>query len=114
MPALVFVIANVLQHEMDVHGAASWLEPMLEAPATSALVTVVVALGPLLAVVLTLSWMVPLRAARSGDAWQVTLRVRTHPFAIAVLVISLGVGIALLAYLVAENAPCVLGLASSC
>jgi hypothetical protein len=48
LPSLAFVTANVLEHEIGVSGAATWLDPMLTAPAPSALLTIAITLGPLL------------------------------------------------------------------
>ena len=113
-PATVFVTANVMQHVLDVSGAATWLEPAFETPALSALLTALVLIGPVAAALLTLSWLMPLRFTRDDDAWQVTIRVRTDPFVIGVFVFAVTVGATLLAYAAAENAACILGLSSRC
>jgi hypothetical protein len=114
LPALAFVIANVLEHEIGVSGATTWLDPMLEAAVPSALLTIAITLGPFLAVVLATSWLLPFRVARDDDAWQVTVRVRIDPLAIAVLGVSICSGAALFAYVVIENAACLFGSATSC
>jgi hypothetical protein len=64
--------------------------------------------------VLATSWLLPFRVARDDDAWQVTIRVRIDPFAIAVLGVSICSGAALLAYAVIENAACLFGSATTC
>jgi hypothetical protein len=113
-PATVFVMANVMQHGLGLSGSATWLDPAFETPAVSFVLTALILIGPVAAVLLTLSWLVPLRFTRDDDAWQVTIRVRSDPFAIGVFVVAVAVGATLLAYAATENAACILGLSSRC
>jgi len=113
-PGAVFVAANVLQYGLGLEGAADWLDPLFALPAVAWIVTALVLAGPVVALLLATSRLLPIRLVRDGDAWEVRIRVRTDGLAIAVATISVLVGGILAAHLVAENLACVIGLRSTC
>ena len=78
------------------------------------IVTALVLVGPVVALLLAASRLLPIRLVRDSDAWEVRIRVRTDGWAIAVATISVLVGGTLAAHLVAENLACVIGLRSTC
>ena len=113
-PAAFFVSANVLQHVLGLDGAADWLDPIFAEPSISWLLTALVIVGPIVALLLAAARLVPIRLLRDGDAWEVRIRVRSDPWAIAVASLSLALGGILAGYLVVENLACVVGIRSSC
>jgi hypothetical protein len=83
-------------------------------PAVEWVLTALILAGPVVALILAASRLLPIRLVRDGDAWEVRIRARTVGWAIAVATISVLVGGILAAYLVAENLACVIGLRSTC
>lgn len=114
VPAAVFVTANVLQHELGVGRAATWLDPLFETSGIGWLASAIVLAGPVAALLLAISRFLPIRLVRDGDAWEVRIRVRPDRWAIAIAAVSLAVGGTLAAYLVVENLACVAGIAERC
>ena len=88
-PGTLFVAANVLEHGVGIEGAAAWFDSLLALPGFSAIVTVVILGGPVVALLLAGSRLLPIRLERDGDAWEVRIRVRADGWAIAVVAISL-------------------------
>jgi hypothetical protein len=113
-PGAVFVAANILQYGLGLRGAADWLDPLFALAGMEWIVTALVLAGPVVALLLAASRLLPFRLVRDGDAWEVRIRVRIERWAIAVATISVLVGGVLAAHLVAENLACVIGLRSSC
>jgi hypothetical protein len=113
-PGAVFVAANVLQYGLGLDGAGDWLDPLFALPPVEWIVTALVLAGPVAALLLAGSRLMPIRLVRDGDAWEVRIRVRTDVRAIAVATLSLLVGGILAGHLVAENLACVIGLRSAC
>ncbi len=113
-PGTLFVAANVLEHGVGIEGAAAWFDSLLALPGLSAIVTVVILGGPVVALILAGSRLLPIRLERDGDAWEVRIRVRADGWAIAVVAISVVVGVILAGHVVAENMACVIGLRPSC
>jgi hypothetical protein len=114
LPAVVFVGANVLQYGVGFDGAATWLDPFFTVPIVNVALTLVILTGPVVAFLLSASWLLPLRFVPDGDAWQVKIRARLDPWAVGIAVVSLGVGGILFGHLLAENLACMIGVASSC
>lgn len=113
-PAAVFVSANLLQYEFGVDGAADWLEPLFGLAGVASIVTAFVVAGPLIALLLAATRLLPIRLVRDGDAWEVRIRVRSDMWATAVAGVSLVVGAILAGYVVAENLACVIGVRTGC
>jgi hypothetical protein len=114
VPSAVFVTANVLQHELGIDGAAEWIDPLFAVRGVGWLLTFVIVAGPVAALSLAATRLLPIRFVRDDDAWELRIRVRPDRWAVTVAVISLLVGGILAAHLVAENLPCVMGLRSVC
>jgi hypothetical protein len=113
-PAAIFVAANVLQYGLGVRGAAEWIDPIFDVGGVGWMATAIILAGPVAALLLAGSRLLPIRLERDGDAWEVRIRVRTDWWAIAIAAISLLVGGILAAHLVAENLACVIGLRTHC
>ena len=58
-PALVLVAASALQNGLGVRGAATWMDPAFEASGVKVITIGVVLIGPPLAAILSLSWLLP-------------------------------------------------------
>jgi hypothetical protein len=114
VPAAIFVTANVLQYGLGVKGAADWFDPLFEVAGLGWLLSAVILAGPVAALLLAASRLLPIKLIRDGDAWEVRIRVRTDRWAIAIAAISLLVGGILAGHLVAENLACAIGVASHC
>lgn len=114
VPAAIFVTANVLQYGLGVKGAADWFDPLFEVAGLGWLLSAVILAGPVAALLLAASRLLPIKLIRDGDAWEVRIRVRTDRWAIGIAAISLLVGGILAGHLVAENLACAIGVASHC
>jgi hypothetical protein len=114
LPAVVFLASSVLQYGLDISGAATWMDPLFDTTGLRLLAIGVVLLGPAMAAVLALSWLLPLRWTRNEDAWELRIRVRVDPVAIAIFLVALACGAILYGHIAAENAACLIGLASRC
>jgi hypothetical protein len=114
LPATVFVGANVVQYGLGIGGAADWLDPLFASRATAWIATALVLVGPVGALLLAASRIIPIRFDRDDDAWEVRIRVRIDAWAIAVAALSLLVGGILAGHLIAENLACVIGVSSGC
>jgi hypothetical protein len=114
VPALLFVVANMLEHRFGVAGAASWLDPALDSAWAGWLVSALVAGGPLVALAIAATRLFPIRRVRDGDAWEVRIRVRADRWAIGVAAVSVALAAVLAVYLIVENLPCLAGLAERC
>jgi hypothetical protein len=114
VPASIFVTANVLQYGLGVKGAADWFDPLFDVAGLGWLVSAVILAGPIAALLLAASRLLPIKLIRDGDAWEVRIRVRTDRWAIVIAAISLLVGGILAVHLVAENLACAIGLSSRC
>jgi hypothetical protein len=113
-PAAVFVTANVLQYGIGVRGAADWLDPILEMSVIEWVASAVILVGPVIALLLAASVLLPIKFVRDGDAWEVRIRVRPDGWAIAIAAVSLLLGGILAGHLVAENLACAIGLRVHC
>jgi len=113
-PGTLFVAANVLEHGIGLEGAAAWFDSLLNLPGVSWIVTSFILGGPVVALLLAGSRLLPIRLERDGDAWEVRIRVRADGWAIAVVAISALVGVILAGHLIAENMACVIGLRPYC
>ena len=113
-PATVFVTANVLQYGLGVHGAADRLDPLFTTTVLEWPLTALILAGPVAAMLLALSRLLPIRFLRDDDAWEVRIRVRSDPWAIGVATVSLLVGGILAGHLLAENLACMIGVGSGC
>jgi hypothetical protein len=114
VPAAIFVMANVLQYGLGVKGAADWFDPLFDVAGLGWLLSAVILAGPVAALLLAASRLLPIKLIRDGDAWEVRIRVRTDRWAIAIAAVSLLVGGILAGHLVAENLACTIGVASHC
>lgn len=113
-PAVLFVLANVLEHELGLPALAEALGPLAEPTGgAEALVTAVVLLGPLAAIALALP-VLRLRLERRGETLEAMISVRLRGAHLAVALASAAVLAVLLLYLAAENHRCWLGPATSC
>jgi hypothetical protein len=113
-PAAIFVTANVLQYDIGVQGAAEWIDPIFDVAALGWLATALILAGPVAALLLAGSRLLPIRLVRDGDAYEVRIRVPTDRWAIVIAAISPLVGGILAGHLVAENLACVIGLRAHC
>jgi hypothetical protein len=113
-PSAVFVTANVLQYGVGIDGAAEWIDPAFSITAVGWLLTFVILAGPVAALLLAVSRLLPIRLVRDEDAWEVRIRVRPDRWAVAVAGLSLLVGGVLALHLVAENLACALGVRVTC
>lgn len=116
VPAVVFVIANVLRFELGVAAPYDALEPVIRPAAAWAqrVVDVFVFIGPLAAFVLAGASVVKLRLERRSQALVGSVEVHWHPALLAIAVVSALVFGLLGAYVIAENLPCVLGVQAHC
>jgi hypothetical protein len=114
LPAAVFLACSVLQYGLGVSNAASWMDPAFDAPGIRILTIAVVLLGPTVAAILALTWLLPVRWTRDEDSWELRIRVRLDPIAITILGVSLACGAILFGHIAAENAACVIGLTTRC
>ena len=108
-PGTLFVAANVLEHGLGLVEAADWFDSLLDLPGISWIVTSFILAGPVVALLLAGSRLLPVRLERDGDAWEVRIRVRADGWAIAVVTISVLVGGILAGHLIAENMACMIG-----
>ena len=113
-PSAVFVTANVLQYGVGVNGAAEWIDPAFSITAVGWLLTFVILVGPVAALLLAASRLLPIKLVRDEDAWEVRIRIRPDRWAAVVAGLSLVVGGILAAHLAAENLACVLGVRATC
>jgi hypothetical protein len=113
-PGTLFVAANVLEHGIGLEGAAAWFDSLLNLPGVSWIVTSFILGGPVVALLLAGSRLLPIRLERDGDAWEVRIRVSADGWAIAVVAASVVVGVILAGHLIAENMACVIGLRPYC
>ena len=114
LPATIFVGANVVQYGLGIGGAAEWLDPLFATRATAWIATALVLVGPVGALLLAASRIIPIRFDRDDDVWEVRIRVRVDGWAIAVAALSLLVGGILAGHLIAENLACAIGVSSGC
>ena len=114
IPCAVFVTANMLEFQFGVGTAGTWLDGAWDIPGLGPVLSLLILLGPVVALILALTWIFPLRAERDGDAWEVRIRVRPHPAALIIAAVSLLSGGILATYLVADNIPCLAGVAEGC
>jgi hypothetical protein len=113
-PGALFVAANVLQYGLGLGGTADWIDPLFDSPAIAWILTFLILAGPVVAFLLAVSQLLPIRLERDGDAWEVRIRVRADGWALAVAAVSLLVGGILAGHLIAENLACMIGIRSSC
>ena len=114
LPAALFLACSVLQYGLGISNAASWMDPAFDTAGVRILTIGVVLLGPTVAAVLALSWLLPVRWRRDGDAWELRIRVRLDPIAFSILGVSLVCGAILYGHIAAENAACAIGLTAHC
>ena len=114
IPATVFVGANVVQYGLGIGGAAEWLDPLFATRGMAWIATALILLGPVAALLLAASRIIPIRFDRDDDVWEVRIRVRVDGWAIAVAALSLLVGGILAGHLIAENLACAMGISSGC
>jgi hypothetical protein len=114
LPAAVFLACSVLQYGVGIPNAVSWMDPAFDTAGVRVLTIGVVLLGPTVAAVLALTWLLPVRWRPDGDSWELRIRVRLHPIAISILGISLLCGAVLYGHIAAENAACAIGLTARC
>ena len=114
LPAAVFLACSVLQYGLGISNAASWMDPAFDTAGVRIFTIAVVLLGPTVAAILALTWLLPVRWTRDGDSWELRVRVRLDPVAITILGVSLTCGAILYGHIAAENAACVIGLTARC
>ena len=114
LPAALFLACSVLQYGLGISNAASWMDPAFDTAGVRILTIGVVLLGPTVAAVLALTWLLPVRWRRDGDSWEVRIRVRLDPIAFSILGVSLVCGAILYGHIAAENAACAIGLTAHC
>jgi len=116
LPALLFVGANLLKHELGVDAVSDVLGSFAEprGGALDAIVTVLVLLGPVVALVIALAPIMRFRLARSNAIVEATVSLRLRWMHIGVALAALAVLVVLGGYLVAENSACWFGDAITC
>ena len=114
LPAALFLACSVLQYDLGISNAASWMDPAFDTAGVRILTIGVVLLGPTVAAFLSLTWLLPVRWKRVGDSWVVRIRVRLDPIAFSILGVSLVCGAILYGHIAAENAACAIGLTAHC
>ncbi len=115
LPSVVFVVANVLKHQLGFPALADALGPLAEPRgAGDDLVTAAVLLGPVAAVILVLAPLVRLRTARSGEALEATVSLRVRRANLAVASVAFAMLVVLGGYVFAENASCWFGSSVAC
>jgi hypothetical protein len=116
LPAVAFVGANVLKHELSVNAPSNVLGPFAEpgGGAMNVVVTALVLVGPVLAVAIAIAPIIRLRLGRSDGAVEATVSLRLEWARVAIALVALTVLALLAGYLAAENAACWLGAARAC
>jgi hypothetical protein len=115
LPAVLFVVANVLKYELGFPALADALGPLAEPRGVvEGVVTAVVVLGPVLALAVALAPIVRLRTARSRDGLEATVSLRVRRANLVVAGLAFTVLTILGAYLFAENAGCWFGSSVAC
>jgi hypothetical protein len=115
LPAVLFVVANVLKHGLGFPALADALGPLAEPRGVAeAVVSAAVLLGPVLAMAVVLAPIVRLRTARSMGALEATVSLRVRRANLMVAGLAFAVLAVLGAYLLAENARCWFGSSVAC
>ncbi len=115
LPSVLFVVANVLKHQLGFPALAEALGPLAEPRgAGGGLVTAAVLLGPVAALVVVLAPILGLRMARSRDALEATVSLRVRRVNLVVAGVALSMLVVLGGYLFAENASCWFGSSVAC
>lgn len=115
-PAVLFVGANLMKHGLGVDVLSDALGPFAEPRdgALEAIVTVLVLVGPVVALVLALAPIVQVRLRHSNAAVEATVSMRQRWTHIGVALVALSVLVLLGGYLVAENSACWFADAIAC
>ena len=114
LPAAVFLVCSMLRSGLNISNAASWMDPAFDTAGVRILTIGVVLLGPTVAAVLALTWLLPVRWRRDGDSWRLRIRNRLDPIAISILGVSLVCSAILYGHIAAENAACQIDLTAYC
>jgi hypothetical protein len=113
LPATIFLAAHVLEYVLGI-GSAVWLDRYFEFPVLGRPLVALVLVGPVVALALAASWLLPVRLIRDGDAWEIRLRVRVDVWALGIALLAAIVGGFLIGHVAIENLACVIGVPSAC
>jgi hypothetical protein len=116
LPAVLFVVANILKHGVGADGLTEVLGPFAEPGdgVADVLVSVLVIGGPMLALAIALAPIIRVRSGHIDETIEATVSLRTEWPRVAIAIVSMAVLGVLGAYLVTENADCWFGAAVHC
>lgn len=116
LPAVAFVGANVLKYGFGVDAVSNVLGRFAEPGegAFNIVVTVLVLLGPVVALAIALLPIVRLRLGRSDGTVEAAVSLRLEWARLAIALVALAVLAVLAGHIAAENAACWLGSATRC